>query len=304
MIKSLRAMIAGGVLVFSFATAALSQNPAPTQANVPYGPHPLQVLDFYKAESAQPTPLLFFIHGGGWMNGDKANPDFLAQALKSGMSVVSINYRLIPDAISAGIKPAVKAPLEDAALALQFVRSKAKDWNIDKNRIAALGGSAGGFSSLWLAYHDDMAKSDDPDPVRRESTRVRCVMGFVPQTTLDPVLAREWIPNNMYGNHAFALPSYDEFIAQREKLQPWIAEYSPLSLVSPDDPPTYIYYDSVPAMGQPQKDPPHSANLGVRLSEALTKAGVECEFNYIGSTGIKHPDIFSFFVDQLQPKKK
>ena len=44
----------------------------PTMANVPYGSHERQVLDFYKATSAKPTPLLFFIHGGGWVAGDKA----------------------------------------------------------------------------------------------------------------------------------------------------------------------------------------------------------------------------------------
>ena len=39
----------------------------PTLANVAYGTHERQVLDFYKAESDKPTPLLFFIHGGGWV---------------------------------------------------------------------------------------------------------------------------------------------------------------------------------------------------------------------------------------------
>ena len=43
--------------------------PKPTLANVPYGPHPKQVLDFYKAKSPTPTPVVFHIHGGGWMGG-------------------------------------------------------------------------------------------------------------------------------------------------------------------------------------------------------------------------------------------
>lgn len=50
-----------------------------------------------------------------------------------------------------GVKPPVKVPLHDAARALQFVRSKAAEWNIDKQRIGAAGGSAGACSSLWLA---------------------------------------------------------------------------------------------------------------------------------------------------------
>ena len=64
----------------------------PTQANVAYGTHERQVLDFYQAKSTQPTPLLFFIHGGGWVTGDKKNPGSLKQCLAAGISVVSINY--------------------------------------------------------------------------------------------------------------------------------------------------------------------------------------------------------------------
>ena len=44
----------------------------PTKADVPYGSHPKQVLHFWKAASDKPTPLLFYIHGGGWTHGDRA----------------------------------------------------------------------------------------------------------------------------------------------------------------------------------------------------------------------------------------
>ena len=60
----------------------------------------------------------------------------------------------------------MKAPLEDAARALQFVRSKAAQWNLDKQRIGASGGSAGACSALWLAFHDDMADPNSQDPDR------------------------------------------------------------------------------------------------------------------------------------------
>jgi acetyl esterase/lipase len=53
---------------------AASKAPAvkPTLANVAYGKHERQVLDFYQAKSEKPTPVVFYIHGGGWINGDKA----------------------------------------------------------------------------------------------------------------------------------------------------------------------------------------------------------------------------------------
>ncbi|MDB6075851.1 MAG: nlhH 1, partial [Verrucomicrobiaceae bacterium] len=267
------------------------------------GKHPHQVLDFWKAESAKPAPLMFFIHGGGWMGGDKANPDFLKLCLEAGISVVSINYRLIPDAIAEKIDPPVKACLDDAARALQFVRSKATEWNIDKQRVSPCGGSAGGFTSLWLAFHPDLADAASSDPIAHESTRVTCAMAFVPQTSLDPKQMREWIPNNDYGHHAFALPSMQAFIDKRESLMKWIKEFSPYELASADDPPVYLFYDSVPALGQPYKDPPHSANFGAGLEPKLKAVGIDYEFNFTGAKDVKHPDIFSFIKEKLGVKK-
>lgn len=313
-------------LVFVFAFAFRAQNvlaqapaPQPTLANVPYGKHPRQVLDFYQAKTpttspapAQPTPLLFFIHGGGWMTGDKANPDFLAKCLENGISVVSINYRFIPDATAEKIDPPVKACLDDAARALQFVRSKAVEWNIDKDRIGGCGGSAGGFTALWLAFHPDGKKvisnqspdstvSED-DPISRESTRLSCVLAFVPQTTLDPQQMMAWIPNNEYGNHAFGLGSMQEFLEKRESLLPWIKEFSPYALASADDPPVLLFYDNPPNLGHPYKDPPHSANWGAGLAEKLQAVGIEHEINYNNDFAhMKYPDLFSFIVAKLKP---
>lgn len=287
-------------LLFLAFTASSAQTP--TRANVAYGPHERQVLDFWHAgpDSAK-TPLLFFIHGGGWMTGDKANPDFLAKCLENGISVVSINYRLITDAQAQKIDPPVKACLDDSARALQFVRSNADAWSIDKQRIGGCGGSAGGFTALWLAFSPDMANAASADPVSRESTRLRCVMAFVPQTTLDPKLLQSWIPNNQYGNHAFGLGSMDEFLAKRETLLPRIERFSPLSLVSADDPPVLLFYDNAPSPGQPSKDPPHSGNHGAGIAEKLKAAGIEHEINYNNDYAhMKWPDLFGFIAEKLK----
>ena len=281
---------------------AQAQPPAPatpTRENVRYGAHERQTLDFYQAQADRPTPLLFFIHGGGWMVGDKARPDFLAQCLAVHISVVSINYRLLPDAVAAGVFPPVKACLDDAARALQFVRSHSRDWKIDPQRIAGCGGSAGGFMVLWLAFHPDLADAKSADPVARQSTRLRCAVTFVPQTSLDPLQMRQWTANNDYGHHAFSLASYQQFLDKREQLMPWIQEFSPYALATADDPPVYLFYDTPLALGQPYKDPPHSANFGAGLVEQLKRVGVEFEFNYPGAPGVKHPDIFSFLTEKL-----
>src|SRR5438094_6756064 len=47
--------------------------PTPTAANFKYGTHERQVLDFWQAQSHKPTPLVLYIHGGGWQGGDKSS---------------------------------------------------------------------------------------------------------------------------------------------------------------------------------------------------------------------------------------
>jgi len=285
---------------------------APTVADVSYGPHKKQVLHFWKAESSKPTPLLFYIHGGGWMAGDRfAAGGFLKPMLDAGVSVVSIEYRFIPEATADGVVPPVKGPLSDAARALQFVRSKAAEWNIDKDRIGASGGSAGACSSLWLAFHDDMADPQSSDPVARESTRLWCAAVDAAQTTLDPKQMKEWTPNSNYGGHAFGfkgdpkakLSAFNEFLAKRDTILPWIAEYSPYALVSKDDPAVFLYYGTPPALGQDQKDPTHTSNFGVKLQEHCKAMGVECELMYPGATGAKHANSKEYLLEKLKAAK-
>ena len=282
--------------------------PKPTLANVAYGVHPKQVLDFWKAKSDKPTPLLFFIHGGGWMGGSKDRVGGVADYLKAGISVVSVEYRFIPEATADKVVPPVKGPLHDAARALQFVRSKAAEWNIDKKRIGASGGSAGACSSLWLAFHDDLADPKSSDPVARESTRLFCAAVIGAQTTLDPKQMKDWTPNSRYGGHAFGftgdkekkLSQFDEFLAKRDTILLWIAEYSPYALVTADDPPIYLIFSTPPALGQDQKDPTHTSNFGVKLQEKCKSVGVECELVYPGAPDVKHATAQDYLIAKLK----
>jgi acetyl esterase/lipase len=265
--------------------------PTATAANVPYGSHPKQVLDFWKAPAAtaeKPAPLLFYVHGGGWRGGDRSHVGvMLKPMLANGVSVVSISYRFIPEAEADNLEPPVKGPMSDAARALQTVRSKAAEWHVDKKRVAAAGFSAGACTSLWLAFHDDMADSKSDDPVARESTRVIAAAVGGAQTSLDPAQMKEWIPNIGYGGHAFGYGSFNAFLANRDKILPWIQEYSPYSLVTPDDPPIHLWYRRAPAVGEKQEDPTHSANFGVKLKERLDEVGVRCELSHGGNTNDK-----------------
>ena len=294
------------------AAALSAAPPPPTHANVSYGTHERQVLDFWQATSKLPTPLVFYIHGGGWIFGDKSTAPAVVQYLAAGISVVSINYRYTSQATAAGILPPVRAPLEDAARALQYVRSRAADWNIEKTRIAATGRSAGACSCLWLAFHDDLADPQSSDRVARESTRLRCAAVVRAQTTLDPQQIQLWTPNSDYGGHAFGFitdpndkdslrSQFPQFLSARDKILPWIHEYSPYAHVSAGDPPIYLIYDSVPALGQNANDPTHTANFGIKLQERLREVRIECELVYPGAPGVKHATEQAYLIENLMP---
>lgn len=285
--------------------------PKPTLAEVSYGPHERHVLDFWQAESKVPTPLVFVIHGGGWSGGSKERIGKFVEVeslLAAGVSLAAINYRYTT--LAEGIEPPVKAPLHDAARALQFVRSRAVEWNVDKVRIGATGGSAGACSSLWLAFHDDLADPNSPDPVARESTRLACAAVLGAQTTLDPKQMKEWTPNSKYGAHAFGIKAepkaatFQAFLDAREKILPWIEEYSPYSLLTSDDPPVYLSYSAAPALGQDQKDPTHTANFGVKLQEKCRSVGVRCELNYPQAPDVVHTTTTAYLIEQLKNHKR
>lgn len=292
------------------------KGPAPTFADVPYGKEERQVLDFYQARSESAAPLVFFIHGGGWQAGDKSRVvSFgLQEFLDAGLAVAAIQYRFVAAAQEAGVKPPVRWPLEDAARALQFVRSKAVEWKIDPQRIGATGGSAGGASSLWLLYHDDMADPGAADPVARESTRLSCAAVVGAQTCFDPHLLRAWLTNMTYGGHAFGFrqdgqsrqAEFEAFHAARESILPWVREYSPFHLVSADDPPVLLQYggrkDRLPVVGQPAGDPTHSAVLGIQLLEKVREVGAEGHLVYPGGPEGDYPSAVAFLIARLTGK--
>lgn len=288
----------------------------PTVADYVYGnDSERQKFDFWQAKSDKPTPVLLMIHGGGWQNGDKGDYAKSVQPyLDEGISVAAINYRFIKHAMEQKVEPPVKACLYDAARALQTIRSKADEWNIDPKRVGSTGGSAGACTSLWLAFHDDLADASSSDPIARQSTRLTCAAVDGAQTSLDPTQVREWIPNAVYGGHAFGFAGQkggrpEEFallIKNREKVLPWIKEYSPIELVTSDDPPVYLNYGNQkkpPVVGEETEDPTHSAVYGIKLAEKLKSAGVEAVVSYPQQPDTKYGSNQKFLIEKLKGMK-
>jgi acetyl esterase/lipase len=129
-------------------------------------------LFFPKSADLKPHPVAINVHGGAWTRGAKWNgPGWIAmpELLKRGYVFASINYRLAP-------RFKFPAPIEDAKCAVRFLRAHAARYHLDPNRIAALGGSAGGHIVGLLGTADASAGFDASGGWTNESSRVQAVV--------------------------------------------------------------------------------------------------------------------------------
>jgi hypothetical protein len=249
---------------------------APTHRDVKYGPFDRNVMDVWLAKSGGLAPLLVSIHGGGFQSGNKSvDAMLLEQCLDAGISVAAITYRLSNEA---------KAPAQflDAARAVQYIRHRAQEWNVDTRRIAATGSSAGAGISLWLGFHDDLADPASQDPVLRESTRLACMSVFNGQTSYDPRFIRELFPGtDTYLVSALArlfdvdLHKLDELPDDKYKL---FEQVSPLHhLTEGDAPAQLIYANQLDTAVTSQGIGIHHPLFGKVLQEKMSQLGIEGE---------------------------
>jgi len=287
---------------------------APTHANIKYGEHERNVFDLWLAESKTPTPLAIYIHGGGFVGGskEKVSQQVVTQLLDAGISVASINYRYL------SIDTPLPTSHHDARRALQFMRSKAEEWNIDKSRVAAFGGSAGAQICMWLAYSDEMAKPKSKDPIERESTRLTCVATMGGQTTTQTEFWKEMITDIMGPKieaEGFVRPLGGLIDPEKVRMATWgsktldkankkAARYSALKLVSEDDPPIFMSYGMAPSAKPPENKTRlrgwliHHVNLGIALKEKTDALKLEAYLKYPGAE-LKYPSQIEFLVDKL-----
>jgi acetyl esterase/lipase len=123
-----------------------------------------QKFDVYTPKWTDKVPAVVYIHGGGWSVGDKANNNITvygASIVRSGMAVVSLNYRLAPT---------YKYPIQnrDVACALNYLHAHAADFGIDPGRIGLWGDSAGG----------QLAAMEALDPQSKQARSVKAVVEF------------------------------------------------------------------------------------------------------------------------------
>ncbi len=225
------------------------------KSNVEYGNsgnRPL-LLDLYSPkELSEPAPAIIFIHGGSWKGGKKE--DYRIYALhfaKMGYVVASIQYRLSREA-------PFPAAVHDVKAAVRFMRAEAASMNVDPDRIAVAGGSAGGHLTMMIGYSSDVKELAGNSGHEGVSSRVRCIVNLYGPTDMTTEYARGVSKTNSAVSDFFE-GTYDE---QPESY----AKGSPLNYVTSDDPPTLILHGTVDALV-----PINQADI---LAKKLTEVGV------------------------------
>lgn len=277
-----------------------SKRLAPDLTDVRYGPHERNVLDLWRAKSDRPTPLVIFYHGGGFRAGDKQDiaDKTLREFLQAGISVAAVNYRYTSTA-------PLPAAYLDSGRALQFLRAKAAEWNLDPARVAAYGPSAGGGITLWLGFHDDLADAASADPIARQSTRLVALGSFAGQCTYDPHWIREHIGESAYRHTlfvwAFGVKKQEDL--DNPKLQKAYDEMSPITHLGAGDPPVFQYFTEpdtpVPADAKTGQGIHHPI-FGHRLKSAMDAAGIENVYRHVADlTGDPQIEMARFLQQKL-----
>jgi len=255
----------------------------PTFSDLPYAnKSPFQKLDLFLPNQGGGTfPLVIWMHGGGFMVGDKRSmprrqfgpppkflgpmgpyqiqvPDVVALTAK-GYAVVSLNYRLNYK-IGEHVYKAAIAGFEDGKAAVRFLRANAGKYNLDPDRFAVWGNSAGGYIAAMLGVTGDQPTVfDDPaSPDAVVSSAVQAVVvwyGAVDADFLSPDIR--------------------------------MVHYIPTAKVLPP----FLITNG-------ESDPNVKAENAKRLDEALVKAGARCTLTLIPGAGHEDP---AFMATQMVP---
>ncbi len=273
---------------------------APDRADIAYGPHWKQRFNLWlppKQSGTKPLPVLINCHGGGWTSGGMVEPGadgLVSRCDREGLAFVTLQYRFIQDASRDGVKPPVKACLEDCASLLRFLAAQAKEWNLDISRVGMTGGSAGGASILWAALSP-------------ECPPVAGVVAYSPQTSLDPKQVRSWLPAIEYGPHAFDCRTYTDYLAQRDALMPEINRWSAAQLVpvakkAGRNPKIWVVNGTAIKEKETPFESIHSPVFCLKFKEICDADGMDCTFVGHGSKVSAMDELFALLHGGKTPQ--
>lgn len=223
--------------------------------------NPRQKLDLYlpkKRATDKPLPVIVFIHGGGWRAGDKSSgagnvSRFVASGEYAG---VSVGYRLTDEA-------QWPEQIFDCKAAIRWIRGNAKELNLDPDKIAVWGSSAGGHLVSMLGTSGDVKELEGSiGSFTSNSSRVSCVVNYYGPEDFVTMVTKVSTIDRTTKDYPEAL-----LIGGRVQDVPEKAKAaSPITYVSADDPPFLTAHGT--------KDPLVPFDQALELDEAMKKVGV------------------------------
>jgi len=255
-------------------------------ADLNYGKdgHEGQILSAHLLVQEKPAPVMVFINSGGWHSGHagrNARGNHESRAFnQAGFSTVFVSHR------DVDVAP-WPAQIDDVSRAIQFIRSKEKDWNVDPKRFGVIGRSSGGHLAMMAGFLPDRAKPNSDDPVERFSSKVNCVIEMAGPTDLVSQvkgIMRQAVEGNQgigVRGSLMKLLNMTEDQAESEEFYRRLAEISPINFVGKDTPPVFIQYVGPEDATSPD-DPRlkwavHTPISGLQLAQKLEECSVPHE---------------------------
>jgi carboxylesterase type B len=300
------------VLIFTLLFGVTLRAQEPAHKNVKYGPHERNIFDLWlPKKSLFKNPLVIFIHGGGFVSGDKESlqkyPGTIEKLNKLGIAVAAINYRFLEH---ASLQDIMK---EDIGGFVQFIRYNAKTYNIQKKYVMAMGSSAGGSASLWLGTHDDIAEPDHEDPIKRESSRIIAFAHINAQAGYDFIhwydyfgkaLTDKFMKDQIWSR--YHLTQFDDLLTTEGKAIR--ADLDSVNNMDAEDATMYIF-NSYELKTEDNYDydyfihGPHHAKVLIERAKSVGLKNV----SYVKSNGDKLPNVMenvvNFFHSEIMKKK-
>ncbi|MEA4926224.1 MAG: alpha/beta hydrolase [Syntrophomonadaceae bacterium] len=211
------------------------------ETDIPYGNlSEFQKLDIYWPDKFDgPYPVIVSIHGGGYCAGDKTGSDAMVawEGLQRGYAVVAVNYRLSTEAT-------FPAQINDVKAAIRFIKAHAHEYDLNPDKIAVWGASAGGTLSALVGATADAPELSDPSLGNEDqSERVQAVVdwcGPINLLTMD----EQYKASGVKGFPTNTPTSYgSKYLGRLVTEVPELAKQAnPESYITPDDPPVFIQH--------------------------------------------------------------